>query len=103
MNQFRFNKNKNKLLKLKRGIGFQEIIKKIETGNVIKVIKNPNKKRYPNQKMYLIKMKNHVIVVPYIEGTEYIFLKTFFPSQKYTKELLKIKYEYHEKTKKVSV
>lgn len=89
MNQFRFNEEKDKLLIIKRGFGFKDIINEIEKDNVIEVIKNPNKKRYPNQKMYLIKMRRHIVVVPYIEEVNYIFLKTFFPSQKYTKKYLK--------------
>ncbi|MBI4973010.1 toxin [Candidatus Roizmanbacteria bacterium] len=88
MNLFRFNEEKDKSLKSTRGVGFKTIIREIKKGNIIEVIDNPNKKRYPNQKLYLIRMKNHVVVVPYIEEVDSIFLKTFFPSQKYTKKYL---------------
>jgi hypothetical protein len=88
MDNFRFNEEKDKLLKVQRGYGFKGIIIEIKKGNVIEVIKNPNKDKYPNQKMYLIKMRYKVVVVPYIEETNYIFLKTIYPSQKYTKKYL---------------
>jgi len=57
-------------------------------GNVVKVINNPNKQKYPKQKMYLIKMKNKIVIVPFIEEINYNFLKTIYPSQKYTKKYL---------------
>lgn len=88
MDKFRFNKEKDKLLKVQRGFGFKIIITEIEKGNVVEVIKNPNKQKYPYQKMYLIKINQHIVIVPYIEEIHYIFLKTIYPSQKYTKKYL---------------
>lgn len=88
MDIFRFNEEKDKLLKEQRGFGFKTIIKHIKKGNVIKVISNSNKQKYPNQKMYLIKINNKIVIVPYIEETNSHFLKTIYPSQKYTKKYL---------------
>ena len=88
MDNYRFNEEKDRLLKTQRGFGFKTIIKHIEKGNVVKVINNPNKQKYPKQKMYLIKMKNKIVIVPFIEEINYNFLKTIYPSQKYTKKYL---------------
>ncbi len=88
MGSFRFNEEKDKLLKAQRGFGFKTIINYIEKGNVVEVIKNPNKQKYPNQKMYLIKIKSQIVVVPYVEEDDSIFLKTIYPSQKYTNKYL---------------
>ncbi|PIU36445.1 toxin [Candidatus Roizmanbacteria bacterium CG07_land_8_20_14_0_80_34_15] len=88
MNEFRFNEEKDKLLIFQRGFGFKKIINEIEKGNVIEVIKNPNKKKYHNQKMYLIKIEQQIVVVPYVEEINYIFLKTIYPSHKYTRKYL---------------
>ena len=88
MHEFRFNEEKDKLLIFQRGFGFKIIINEIGKGNVVEVIKNPNKKKYPNQKMYLIKIKQQIVVVPYVEEENYIFLKTIYPSQKYARKYL---------------
>lgn len=88
MDIFRFNEEKDKLLKAQRGFGFETIINHIRKGDVIKVISNPNEQKYPNQKMYLIKINNKIVIVPYIEETNSHFLKTIYPSQKYTKKYL---------------
>ncbi|EKE14992.1 MAG: hypothetical protein ACD_12C00206G0006 [uncultured bacterium] len=90
MKEIRFNQDKNKELKLTRGISFDEIaeiIKKVRTTT----IEHPNKKRYPKQRISLVKIKNHIYAVPFIEEDDYIFLKTIYPSEKYTKKLLKVK------------
>jgi len=35
--------------------------------------------------MYILKIDNYAIIVPYVENDNEIFLKTAFPSRKYTK------------------
>lgn len=88
MKEIRFNQDKNTKLKLTRGIGFDEVAKIIKKNEIQAVIDNPNKKKYQNQKLFLIKIENSVIVVPFVEEKDYIFLKTVYPSQKYTKKYL---------------
>ena len=91
MKEFRFNKEKNKHLKILRGIGFEDIIDIIENDRQTKAIEHPNKKRYPKQRMFLVKIRGRIYAVPFIEENDYIFLKTIYPSEKYTKKLLKVK------------
>jgi len=38
-----------------------------------------------NQKMYILEIENYAIIVPFVENDKAIFLKTAFPSRKYTK------------------
>ena len=45
----------------------------------------PNQKRYPNQQVFVIVMKDYAYVVPFVEDDEKTFLKTIFPSRKYTR------------------
>lgn len=87
---FNWNEEKNNKLKKERGISFEEIILAINDGKVIKVLQNPKKEKYPNQRMYLINYNNYIYVVPYVinEETKEIFLKTVFPSRFYSKEYL---------------
>ncbi len=75
--------DKNKILKETRGISFEEIVLMIESGQIIGIEENPN---YSNQKMYILNSNNYAIVVPYVENEHEIYLKTAFPSRKYTKK-----------------
>ncbi|MEK7078784.1 MAG: toxin [Patescibacteria group bacterium] len=91
MKEFKFNHEKNQQLKIIRGICFEDIIEKIKRDRQVKAIEHPNKKRYPKQRIFLVKIKNKIYAVPFIEESGYFFLKTIYPSEKYTKKLLKIK------------
>ena len=74
---------KNKILKRERGISFEEIAYLIESGQIIGIEENPG---HPNQKMYVLEIDEYAIIVPYVEKNNEIFLKTAFPSRKYTKK-----------------
>lgn len=88
MKELRFNEEKDYLLKKKRGISFKDIIKAINEGEKVMVISHPNKKQYPNQKIYFVFMKNYIYAVPSVEEETYVFLKTIYPSHKYTEKYL---------------
>ncbi|OGK10196.1 toxin [Candidatus Roizmanbacteria bacterium RIFCSPHIGHO2_01_FULL_35_10] len=88
MKPYRFSKDKDKFLKEKRGVGFSEIIKALEERQILKSTDYPNKKKFPNQKMMLVKIKKYIYVVPYVESEKEFFLKTIYPSRKYTKKYL---------------
>ena len=83
-----FNKEKNELIKKTRKISFKDIIRAINNNKVIRVINHPNKKKFPNQKMYLIHINDYIYTVPYVDTKEEIFLKTIYKSRKYTKKYL---------------
>jgi uncharacterized DUF497 family protein len=83
MKYLNWNSEKNELLKQERGICFEEIAYLIESGLVIGIEENP---AYPNQKMYVLEIDNYAIIVPFVENDDEIFLKTAFPSRKYTRK-----------------
>mgnify|MGYP000020553881 CR=1 FL=1 len=83
MKYINWNSEKNELLKLERGISFEEIAYCIESAKLLGVEENPG---YSHQKMYIIEIENYAIVVPFVETEHEIFLKTAFPSRKYTKQ-----------------
>jgi len=85
---FEWNKKKNELLKLERNISFEEIIIAITSGGLIEVLKHPNRKLHPNQKIYIVEIDEYVYVVPFVEGEKKKFLKTIIPSRKMTKKYL---------------
>jgi hypothetical protein len=82
MKEIKWNLLKNERLKSTRGVSFEDIIR----AKLIDVKKHQSKK---NQYIMLFEYKRYIWVVPYVFEKDYIFLKTLFPSRKYTKEYLK--------------
>lgn len=89
--KIRFNEEKNLLLQATRGIGFEKAIKAIKNKHVLADLKHKNSKKYPNQKILVIKINNYVYAIPYVlnEKKGEIFLKTVYPSRILTKKYLK--------------
>lgn len=85
----RFNEEKNQLLKVTRGINFEDILDSIQLGNLLVDIAHPSRLR-PNQRLYVVKVDAYAYAVPYVldlQKTE-IFLKTIYPSRALTKKYL---------------
>ena len=82
MKYLNWNSDKNEILKRERGISFEEIAFLIETGHIIGIEKNSGR---PNQNIYILEIENYAYIVPFVENDKEIFLKTAFPSRKYTK------------------
>lgn len=51
-------------------------------------IKKHNPVKYPNQKIFILRINDYVYYVPFIEDEEKIFLKTIIPSRKLSAEYL---------------
>ena len=81
-----WDKKKNEVLKKEKNISFEEVILNIEMGNLLDVLIHPNPKKYPNQKIFVVKMKNYTYCVPFVENENEVFLKTIFPSRKLHKK-----------------
>ena len=82
MKYFNWSHEKNELLKAERGISFEEIVLLIESEHILGIEENPAR---TNQKIYILEIENYAFVVPFVENQNEIFLKTAFPSRKYTK------------------
>jgi len=85
---FEWNEEKNEILKKTRGISFEDVINALNSGNLLESTDHSNKNKYPNQKMFTVKIKEYAYLVPYIEDEDKRFLKTIFPSRKATKKYL---------------
>lgn len=88
MKYFDWNEEKNKLLKLERDVGFEDVTTAINSGELLDIITHPNQKKYPSQKMFVVNIGNYVYLVPFVEDSKKYFLKTIFPSRKMTKKYL---------------
>ncbi|MBI1952922.1 MAG: toxin [Candidatus Omnitrophica bacterium] len=78
MKEIRWNLLKSERIKRARGASFEEILQ----APLIAVKKHPKKE---HQNIMLFERKGYVWVVPYVENDDEIFLKTLYPSRRYTK------------------
>jgi uncharacterized DUF497 family protein len=86
MKIIRWNAEKNERLKQERGLSFEEVVYHIEQGDVLDIAEHPNQRKYPGQRIYVIRIRNYVHLVPFIETDDEIFLKTIMPSRKAERE-----------------
>ena len=93
---FDWNNEKNIMLKRDRNISFERIIIAIEQDSLLDILEHPNKEKYPNQFLILVEIDRYVYVVPCVLENDVCFLKTIFPSRKYTSKYLDWKGEENE-------
>jgi hypothetical protein len=75
----RWNPEKDRFLRISRGISFQQIADEIVSGNYIDILENPG---HSGQQIFLVRIAGYTWVVPFvIEEHETIFLKTAYPSR----------------------
>jgi uncharacterized DUF497 family protein len=91
MNIFRWDNEKNELLKKNRGVCFEQVVLIMERGEVLDTIEHPNQEKYPGQKIAVVMIDTYVYLVPYVKNNEEIFLKTIIPSRKATNKYVRIK------------
>jgi len=80
--------NKSAELQMRYGFGFDRLMAAAKLGGVIAERKHPNSERYPHQYQWVIDLDGYIWIVPFVRSEEGIFLKTFFPSRKATREYL---------------
>ena len=78
MLEIRWSLLKSERLKRTRGVSFEEIVQ----SKLVAVKEHPNK---THQNIMLFEHKGYLWVVPYVESENEIFLKTLYPSRRYTK------------------
>ena len=69
---------KSERLKRTRGVSFEELLQ----ARFVDVRRHPTK---AEQKLMLLEHEGYIWVIPYIETERERFLKTLYPSRKYTK------------------
>lgn len=85
---FDWDDQKNEKLKIDRNISFEEVIVAIESEKLLDIIEHQNKRKYINQKIFIVEIDSYAYCVPFEEKKEKVFLKTIFPSKKLTKKYL---------------
>lgn len=89
MKYFDWNREKNKRLKEERDISFEEVSEAIVDKKILDAFEHPNQTRYPNQKVFVLEIRDYAYFVAYIEDEEKIFLKTVYPDRDLTKKYLR--------------
>jgi len=85
---FKWNEEKNSILKSQRGFSFSDVVKQISEDGIIDNYKHPNVEKYPHQFIYVIALGGYIHYVPYVFDDD-IFLKNIIPSRKLHKKYAK--------------
>ncbi|MBU2444308.1 MAG: BrnT family toxin [Bacteroidetes bacterium] len=88
MKYFDWDDDKNNLLKETRDISFEEIVLSLSNNKLLEIVGHPNKRKYPDQKMFIVEIRDYAYIVPFVEDEEKYFLKTIYPSREATKKYL---------------
>ncbi|MEA3466258.1 MAG: BrnT family toxin [Thermodesulfobacteriota bacterium] len=83
-----WNTEKNQTLIKERNISFEDVLFAIQQFDLLDDIKHPNEQKYPNQRVFIVDIADYAYIVPYVETTDEIFLKTIIPSRKATRKYL---------------
>ncbi len=88
--EIRFNEEKNQLLKVTRGVCFEDVLLSIKNKKLL-ADKKHSSHRFKHQRLYVVIINDYVYAVPYVINKlkKEIFLKTIYPSRVLTKKYLK--------------
>ena len=89
MGRFDWDDEKSRFLETTREVGSEDVVFHMANGDVLDVIRHPNKDRYPDQMIIVLNIDGYVFLVPYVKDKGTRFLKTIVPSRKATKEYLR--------------
>lgn len=89
MKVFRWDNEKNELLKNSRGVCFEQIVILMEREDILETIEHPNQNKYPGQKLAIVMIEDYAYLVPYVQKSDEIYLKTIIPSRKATDKYMR--------------
>ena len=84
--------DKSLALKESRGVCFEDVVFHIEKGDILDDYEHLNQ-QHVGQRIMVIDIDRYAYVVPYIETSDEVFLKTIIPSRKATEKYLGGNYE----------
>ena len=89
MKVFRWDNEKNEWLKKNRGVSFEQVVILMEREDVLETIEHPNQNKYSGQKIATVRIGDYAYLVPYVQESDEIFLKTIIPSRKATNKFVR--------------
>jgi uncharacterized DUF497 family protein len=90
MKTIRWSQEKNRQLQEERGLTFEMVLVAIDRRDILDDLVHPNLTKYPNQRIMIVKIGDYAYLVPYVDLSSELFLKTIIPSRKATKKYIKI-------------
>lgn len=90
MKPYRWDAEKNNKLKTERGVSFESMVVAVDSGGLMDVLKHPAPDKYPRQRILVVAYDSYAYLVPFVEETDYFFLKTIIPSRKATRDYLNL-------------
>jgi len=91
MKVFRWDNEKNELLKNSRSVCFEQVVILMEREDILETVEHPNQNKYPGQKIATVMIDDYAYLVPYVQKSDEIFLKTIIPSRKATNKYMRSK------------
>jgi len=82
---FVWDETKNNWLKRERAVSFENVVVAITVGDLMDTLDHPNRKKYPNQRLYVVKIRDYAYLVPFVESEDEIALKTIIPNRQATR------------------
>ena len=61
----------------------------IASGGLLDILQHTNPRKYPNQRIVVVRIGDYDYLVPFVETAEQVFLKTIIPSRTATKNYLR--------------
>ncbi|MGH9476676.1 MAG: hypothetical protein ACRD1C_10115 [Terriglobales bacterium] len=87
MPRFAWDSDKDARLRATRGIGFEEIVFQMESGNLIEILEHPQAERYPGQRVFVVWCRDYAYLVLFVKSDEVALLKTIIPSRRVTRRI----------------
>lgn len=89
MPAYYWDDEKDALLQRTRGISFSEVLYHIEHGDLLATVDHPNPVRHPNQRIFIVRIRNYAYMVPFQRTEAGIFLRTAYPNSDATRHYLR--------------
>ncbi|MDD5287106.1 MAG: toxin, partial [Desulfuromonadaceae bacterium] len=67
---------------------FEEVLAAMSHGAILDVVSHPNREQYPNQRIFVVRIRGYAYLIPFVESDKEIFLKTIIPSRNATNKYL---------------
>jgi len=83
---FEWDEQKNKQIQSNRGVCFEDVLVAISEERLLDILPHHNFEKYPSQKLFIVRIRDYVYYVPFVEHNDIIFLKNIIPSRKYQKQ-----------------
>lgn len=89
MPDYDWDPSKDELLQRTRGISFADVVRHIESGDLLATRLHPNQTRHPGQHVFIIRIEGYAYEVPFVMEGDTFLLRTIYPSRKATRDYLR--------------